>query len=188
LNTEDLIGSHHKTPMPVRYNNHNIRSVLTAKHQGQLDTSITNNQQSTHDKPTSFAGKQILGKKKKNLRRRLARTSTELQNRPEISKTCRQYLKQKKNTKKQNRNSHWKSLETRRSFAGTCRRRQNRPATTKTATTNLNDDRKSSFQQHNHQTTGFFFFWRPAATSPTTIDNAGHHTQQQELAPQQQQQ
>jgi hypothetical protein len=51
--------------MPVRYNNHNIRLVLTAKHQGQLDTSITNNQQSTHDKPTSFAGKQILGKKKK---------------------------------------------------------------------------------------------------------------------------
>jgi hypothetical protein len=51
--------------MPVGYNNHNIRSVLAAKHQGQLDTSITNNQQSTHDKPTSFAGKQILGEKKK---------------------------------------------------------------------------------------------------------------------------
>jgi hypothetical protein len=81
LNNEDLIGSHHKTPRPVRYNDHNIGSVLVgrsdtlinnnlgsvlaAKHQGRSDTSISNNQQPTHDKPTSFAQKQILGKKKK---------------------------------------------------------------------------------------------------------------------------
>jgi hypothetical protein len=44
LNTKDLIGSRHKTPRLVGYIDH---------------------QQPTHDKPTSFARKQILGKKKK---------------------------------------------------------------------------------------------------------------------------
>jgi hypothetical protein len=102
LINQDLIGSHCKTPKPVGYNDHNIGLVLTTKHQGRLDTSITNNQQPTtsnqqptHDKSTSFAKKQILGRKKKS-----AGDSTELQNRLETSCTCRQYLKQKKNTEK----------------------------------------------------------------------------------------
>jgi hypothetical protein len=86
LINQDLIGSRHKTPRLVRYNDHNIGSVLAAKHQGQLETStnnnlgsvlvakhqgwsdtlITNNQQPMHDKPTSFTGKLMTRKKKKH--------------------------------------------------------------------------------------------------------------------------
>jgi hypothetical protein len=40
---QDLIGPHHKTSRLVEYNNHNITSILAAKHQGRSDTSINNN-------------------------------------------------------------------------------------------------------------------------------------------------
>jgi hypothetical protein len=63
------------------------------------------------------------------------------QNRPAVHKNRRKTLK----------TEHKQSLEACRSIAGTCQRRQNRPATLKTATTDSNDEHRSTFQQPKHQ-------------------------------------
>jgi hypothetical protein len=63
------------------------------------------------------------------------------QNRPAVHKNRRKTLKTEQ--------KQW--LEARRSLTGTCRRRQNRLATSKTATTDSNDEHRSTFQQPKHQ-------------------------------------
>jgi hypothetical protein len=106
------------------------------------------------------------------------------QNRPAVHKNRRKTLKTEQ--------KQW--LEARRSLTGTCRRRQNRLATSKTATTDSNDEHRSTFQQPKHQSRDrglrcrsgsegpclgevtrhkkiyICFFFPMAATSPATTD------------------
>jgi hypothetical protein len=83
-----------------------------------------------------------------------------------LAKNTQNRLAVPKSRRKTLKTEQKQSLEARRSLTGvslelarTCRRRQNRPATSKTATTDSNVEHKSTFQQPKHQSAGFFFFF-----------------------------